>query len=176
MKFKNIYLFVGASGSGKTTIVERLEKQYGLKSIQSYTTRKPRYEGEKGHIFITKKEFSELKDICAYTVFNGNQYGATSAQVNTHELYVIDPKGIEFFKNNYVGNKNWFVIYLNVPIDIRCNRMVKRGDSESKIIERLVNDYKEFYMADVLADIVIENYNLESTIDHIWQFIQEKEG
>ena len=40
-----IFLIVGCSGSGKTTITEQLEQKYGLKSIQSYTTRKPRYEG-----------------------------------------------------------------------------------------------------------------------------------
>ena len=52
----NIFLIVGCSGSGKTTITEQLEQKYGLKSIQSYTTRPPRYDGETGHIFISNEE------------------------------------------------------------------------------------------------------------------------
>ena len=49
---KNIYLIVVCSGSGKTAITEKLEELYNLKSIQSYTTRPPRYDGETGHTFI----------------------------------------------------------------------------------------------------------------------------
>ena len=48
-----IFLIVGCSGSGKTTITEQLEQKYGLKAIQSYTTRQPRYDGETGHIFVS---------------------------------------------------------------------------------------------------------------------------
>ena len=48
----NILLIEGESGSGKTTIADILSKKYGLSSIQSYTTRKPRYLGETGHTFI----------------------------------------------------------------------------------------------------------------------------
>ena len=65
----NIFLIVGCSGSGKTTITEQLEMKYGLKSIQSYTTRPPRYDGEIGHTFISTEEFDKLVDICAYTEF-----------------------------------------------------------------------------------------------------------
>ena len=66
---KNIFLIVGASGSGKTTIVEQLEQRYGLTSIQSYTTRAARYVGEKGHIFVSDEEFDKLTDLIAYTEF-----------------------------------------------------------------------------------------------------------
>ena len=49
---ETIFLIIGESGSGKTTLVSSLEKQKNLKSIQSYTTRPPRYENEYGHIFV----------------------------------------------------------------------------------------------------------------------------
>ncbi len=45
-----IICLVGESGSGKSTIAELLEKE-GYNYIKSYTTRKPRYKGERGHIF-----------------------------------------------------------------------------------------------------------------------------
>ena len=53
-----ILLIVGASGTGKTTVANTLSKMFGMKQIQSYTTRPPRYEGEKGHIFVTDEEFN----------------------------------------------------------------------------------------------------------------------
>ena len=58
-----IFLIVGCSGSGKTTITERLEQKYGLKSIQAYTTRKPRYDGETGHTCVSDEEFDKLADM-----------------------------------------------------------------------------------------------------------------
>ena len=55
---ETIFLIIGESGSGKTTLVSSLEKQKNLKSIQSYTTRPPRYENEYGHIFVSENEFN----------------------------------------------------------------------------------------------------------------------
>ena len=54
---KPLFLFVGRSSSGKTTIANILEERYGYKQVQSYTTRPPRYEGEVGHIFVNENEF-----------------------------------------------------------------------------------------------------------------------
>ena len=75
---KFIFLIIGCSGSGKTAITEKLEELYHLKSIQSYTTRPPRYDGETGHIFVSNEEFDELTDYVAYTEFAGFRYCATA--------------------------------------------------------------------------------------------------
>ena len=48
-----IFLIVGPSGSGKSTIAEQLVETMNLKQIESYTTRKPRSQHERGHIFVT---------------------------------------------------------------------------------------------------------------------------
>ena len=68
MNGNTIYLIVGRSGSGKTTIAEELERKYGLKSIQSYTTRPKRSDNETGHIFVSDEEFDKLTDMVAYTL------------------------------------------------------------------------------------------------------------
>ena len=82
---KNIYLIVAPSGAGKTTVTELLETNYGFKSIQSYTTRPPRYDGETGHIFVSDKDFDKLTDIVAFTEFAGNRYCATAQQVEEND-------------------------------------------------------------------------------------------
>ena len=67
MKRSNhIFLIVGPSGSGKTTLVGMLEQSCGLTAIESYTTRNPRYSGEKGHIFVSDEEFDQLTDLVGF--------------------------------------------------------------------------------------------------------------
>ena len=68
---KNIYLLVGPSGSGKSSIAEKLQEEYGYKQVYSYTERPPRSSTEKGHVFVTPEEFDELGTLCAYTIYNG---------------------------------------------------------------------------------------------------------
>lgn len=150
---KNIYLIVAPSGAGKTTIANILEKQYGLKSIQSYTTRPMRFKGETGHIFITDEEFDDLKNIVAYTEFAGYRYCATAQQVDENDLYVIDPKGVEYFKTHYTGSKNIKVIFINSGVSARYERMVARAKSGGvshleavdSALKRISNDAHEFY-------------------------------
>lgn len=150
---KNIYLIVAPSGAGKTTIANILEKQYGLKSIQSYTTRPMRFKGETGHIFITDEEFDDLKNIVAYTEFAGFRYCATAQQIDENDLYVIDPKGVEYFKNYYTGSKNIKVIFISSGVSARYERMIARAKTDGvshveavdSALKRISNDAHEFY-------------------------------
>lgn len=149
----NIYLIVAPSGAGKTSVTELLESNYGFKSIQSYTTRPPRYEGETGHIFISNKDFDKLTDIIALTEFAGNRYCATAQQVEENDLYMIDPKGVEYFKKSYKGNKQIKIIYIESDLTTRYERMKKRAEDNGAAylkavdysLKRITNDVNEFY-------------------------------
>lgn len=187
---KNIYLIVAPSGAGKTSIVNLLEKKYGLKAIQSYTTRPPRYDGERGHIFISDNDFSELTDIVAYTEFCGYKYCTTSKQVEENDLYVIDPKGVDYFKQSYKGSKHIKIIYIESDMTVRYERMKQRGEANglsyseavNNALERITNDVSEFYdyiHHNVQTDYVVEN-NTNDTIkdaaDKIYRYIVGEEG
>lgn len=173
-KTKGIYLIVGKSGSGKTSIVEALEKEYGFKSVQSYTTRPKRSENETGHIFVTESEMPPKEKMVAYTKFNGYHYWATSEQVDNADLYVIDPAGIEFFKKNYKGNKKVKVVEIYASPYICQQRMEKRGDSPSQIVERSLNDSIEF--KDFKKDITIINDDYDKTVRQLAQYINTWNG
>lgn len=140
---KPLYLFVGKSASGKTTIADILEQKYNHKQVQSYTTRKPRYDGEVGHMFITEDEFKALDGIVAYTFYNNNHYGTTSKQLDECSIYVVDVPGVETLLEKYHANRPIVIIYFGTTVYTRINRMLDRGDSDMAIISRLLQDEKD---------------------------------
>lgn len=150
---KNLYLIVGASGSGKTTVANVLEEKYGYKQLQSYTTRPMRTENEISHTFVNDAFFDQLTDFIGYTSYGNYRYGATAEQANNADLYVIDPAGVEFLKNHYNG-KSVKVITITSPVHTRINRMEQCGDEFGKIMKRLLIDidFRNF-----LGDFNIDN-------------------
>lgn len=170
-----------------------MEQEYGYKSIQSYTTRQPRYNDERGHTFISNEEFDTLvknATVVAYTEFCGNRYCATAKQVEENDLYVIDPKGIEYFREKYNGSKGIKVIYINSSTSTRYERMVERGlkngssrlKASEKALERIENDVIEFYdyIHDIAkSDFIVENnYNsdINTVVDKVVGFMTSCEG
>lgn len=149
----NIILLVGPSGCGKSTIEKELVNK-GLKSIKSYTTRKPRYDGEDAHIFLDRFVFEKgvdlaggidiFKESCvAYTYYNGEHYYATQEQADDADIYVIDPAGVEWFKSHYKGEKNIKVVYIYASEPVRYARMAtSRGEEAAK--QRLTYDRQIF--------------------------------
>lgn len=140
---KPLYLFVGQSGSGKTTAAELLEDKFGYKSVQSYTTRPKRHDNETGHIFVSKEEFDKLTDLAAYTEYNGFEYCTTSSQLDDCDIYVIDVPGVETLLKKYTNkDRRICIIYFKSNVSTRIERMVERGDSDMHIVSRLHNDEK----------------------------------
>ncbi|HPE08156.1 MAG TPA: hypothetical protein PLT28_00290 [Saprospiraceae bacterium] len=170
---KHIFLIVGKSGVGKTSIVSALCRKCGLKSVYSYTTRPKRNDDEKGHIFVSDADFDKIKyDLCAYTEFNGYRYGATNRQINNCDLYVIDYDGVKYFKEHYTGSKQPLVILITANERTCKNRMLKRGDSEEAAEARVVNDRVAFAQIDKIADVAFENYSFTDCVNAIGTFIK----
>ena len=156
-----LYLFVGKSASGKTTVANFLEKKHGFKQVNSYTTRPPRYEGEIGHIFINDEHFDDLNDIVAYTEYNGFRYGTTAEQLDQCQIYVVDVPGVKTLLERYKTNRQIMILYFGTSVCTRINRMINRGDYDAAIISRLLQDEKEDWRGK-LSDLVWEyrtNYN-----------------
>ena len=137
---KPLYLMVGRSASGKTTIANLLESRHELVQLQSYTTRPKRSEDEVGHTFISNEDFDRLKNIVAYTEYHGHRYCSTQEQIDAVDTYVIDVPGVETLLKSYKSDRPIIVVYFDATIRTRIDRMVDRGESDAFIVSRLYND------------------------------------
>lgn len=150
----------GNSGSGKSTIANRLNRKYGYVSARSYTTRPIRTEQEGDeltHTFITPEQVAEYKDdIVAYNKYNGYEYFATRTMLNNAQLYIVDVTGLKQLYRNY-RNKDIISIFVDCDSSIVAKRMADRGNTDEEIMKRLQFDAIEFADAKDLCDFVIPN-------------------
>ena len=151
-----IICIVGESGSGKDTVASILETSYNLIPLKSYTTRKPRYENEDTHIFISKEESKNYTDKVASTFFDNNLYFATTQQVDNSDIYIIDVDGIYTLRARYKGEKEVIVVYLRTSKIKRFIRLCKR-DGFIKALHRLNHDKYAFRFVNEVADYVVDN-------------------
>ena len=143
---KPLLLLIGKSGSGKDFI----SQLFNSRNVVSHTTREPR-EGEVNGVnkwFETKDSMKELilRQVLAYTKIEGNVYCATIADVEDKDVYIIDPAGVEFFKEqaeifNY--KRPITVLYIYAVWYKRLYRMIRR-DGVSKAVKRFWSDRVTF--------------------------------
>lgn len=151
---------IAKSGSGKSTIANRLERKYGYVQARSYTTRPIREEDENDintHTFIKREQIADYKDdIVAYNEYNGNAYFVTRKMLEGCQIYVVDKEGlIQLYKNYH--DKDILAIYIDCDSSIASRRMAERGDSDEQIMKRLQYDAVAFEGCEELCDFVIPN-------------------
>ena len=146
-KTKSRIILVGKAASGKDHLRKILEGR-GFKYGVSYTTRPPR-SGEidgKDYYFLEESEFQSLVEqgfFYEYISFNGWLYGTSKDQWNqTDDIFIMTPSGIG--KIHAADRKHSFVIYIDIPQEIRRNRLMSRNDNNDSIERRLEADERDF--------------------------------
>jgi guanylate kinase len=163
-----IFLIIGASGSGKTSISQEMQERDMWKECISHTTRPMREkDGERDGVtyyFIDEKLFEQKLnngDFAEFVEYDGNKYGISHAEIDRvvdsgkHVFIIVDHNGYEQVKALYHDAVSIF-LYMSKE-DCMLN-MLKRGDKVEKVINR-INLYDSELKNKGDYDYVIKNVN-----------------
>lgn len=179
-----LFLIVGPSGSGKGTVIQKLQERFpGFVFPVSYTTREPRegeVDGEVYH-FISKDEFKKKIDndeFLEYAVVHSDNYYGTSKKeilepVQNGAVVVreVDIQGFNSIRD-LVPDAHLCSIFMKVKdeADLK-NRILNRGEiSDDELERRMESAQKEIAQADKC------DYQVDNEWGKIKECVNEVEG
>lgn len=139
-------VLTGHGGSGKDHLRSALQRQ-GLRVDVSVTTRARRpneIEGET-YTFISRAEFDvfvEKDQLYEHVIFNGHGYGTLRTSWENSHVFIMTPEGIASIPR--CDRRKTTVVYLNIPEDVRRERLMLRGDAQDKVDRRIAADNAAF--------------------------------
>ncbi len=175
-----IYVILGKTASGKTTIVDYISKEKWINRIVTYTSRPMRKKEKNGETyhFVTKEEFEALiqsgffAEWRSYDTVDGVwYYGSSIDSYDTDEdrIIILNPDGFSKIKNILEPEKvKSIYVYSNIKT-IR-NRLKKRGDKKEEAERRIEHDLIDFKGLENEVDKIVYN-NEDNDIDDIVQKI-----
>jgi guanylate kinase len=182
-KRKGLLFIVSApSGTGKTTLVERLVREmHGIAMSRSYTSRRPRAGEADGvdYNFISRERFEAMiaaGDLLEHADVFGNWYGTGAAETrralaNGHDLVlVIDVQGARSVRR--AGFEHVGIFVMPPSFEVLEERLRGRSkDSEAQIQQRLAVARAEVE-AVAEYDYVVINDDVESAVDRLRAIIE----
>lgn len=176
-------ILIGEGASGKTTILNELEKKGYQKAI-SYTTRKPRIEEEKlGEFkFISKEEFRilwEQNKLLQRAEFNDEYYGTDLESVEKDCVFISIVNAVKDIKERLeelnITDMKPVCFYISATPEERTKRLLKRGETIGYIQTRIAIDREKFEKVNEVADFVIENTNVDAAVNKIIELYEKYE-
>lgn len=137
---------VGAAASGKDHMRQRFQDR-GFRFGVSCTTRKPR-PGEKNgrdYYFITDEQFQDFIDnnqFVEWQEFNGWKYGMTKHEWETCDIMILNAEAVNLLEPEY--RDRLFVFYIDIPEEVRRQRLEARNDKDDSIDRRIKADDDQF--------------------------------
>lgn len=176
-----LILIVGRTGSGKSSLVNKVCERTGFKQLVSHTTRPRRNNEDNDHIFVGEEEYLQTKatgEIVAETEIAGNYYYATRQQLYEADFYTIDPQGRDVLLSMDLPNIRFITVYISCPDDLRETRAIgNRGDNKTIYRTRDFAERAQFrkFVSDEKWDYSITNIDFAKSYA-ILRWIAEIEG
>ena len=179
-----LYVFSAPSGSGKTTIVRDVLKNFpGFVFSVSATTRKKRSTEKEGidYFFISEEEFKkkiEAGTFVEWEKFYDYYYGTLKNIVDGNlakglsTVFEVDVKGAISIKKAY---ENSVLIFIAPPsIDVLKDRLIKRNtETDEDLKKRIERAEMELSFKDQF-DYVVSNVNLEEAKKEVKKIIEKE--
>lgn len=145
---KKRIILVGKSAAGKDHGRKICEQWLGIDYQVSYTTRHPRDEETHGsdYFFISESEFNTMTTQnlwFEHVQFNGWCYGTTCKQFEIpNSVFIMTPFGLSHLSE--INRSESLVIYFDIPLEYRKNRMYERGGNDDSVERRVAADEVDF--------------------------------
>jgi len=151
----------GPTCSGKTTILNSLVNDLGVRQLVSTTTRGPRLGEVEGrdYYFISEAQSQALEakgQFAELVTFNGVRYGVTHAEMKRGlsqglMTIILEPNGVHQYEE--LGNQlgfRLFRVFVDSPLEVRVERLKGRllkdlqapvAQADIEQVSRAVNTY-----------------------------------
>lgn len=172
MSETKVFVFSGASGAGKSTVLKRvMAKRDDLRFSVSATTRAPREKEVDGvdYFFVTRERFQEMiakDELLEYDEHHENFYGTPRSQVTgKYVILDVEPNGAFQVRKNYPTAT---LIFITPPsMEVLEKRLRDRGDtSEDQIGIRLERAKWEIAQSEHY-DYVVINDDLDRCVKQV---------
>lgn len=138
-------ILAGKAGSGKDFLRDVFTER-GFEPDISVTTR-PMRDGEeagKTYHFISEEQYQDLErgDALYESIrYVGKAYGTLRVSWESSDVFIMTPTGVSQIHPE--DRDDCYVIYLDIPMDVRRGRLQKRSDWDS-VNRRIEADEKDF--------------------------------
>lgn len=173
-----IYIFIGQTLSGKTTLAKTLSEKLNIEQLVTYTDR-PIREGEVNGIdyhFVSVGDLNKddyFGHRFFYTAYRDEPFvyamKIEDLKDNKDKIIVTDPLGVKAIKS--IVGRNCVTIFMNTSEETIHKRAKSRGDSYEEVSRRLRVDKPLFQNAEIYSDIVIEEND-----NQLYELIEKLKG
>jgi len=148
---KDKYILVGKAASGKNFMQQKMISK-GYIPMKQYTSR-PIRENETGdeYHFVNNETFLKMKDEGKFVSANFyaiGWYGISLDELKKCDVAILSPANIkDIFEDNPELRNEFKIIYIDVPVEVRIERLKKRyvskfDDDNERRIQADENDFK----------------------------------